>query len=852
MVAGILITIGLFQGLTGKIQGTVKDAESKEPLPYADVIILNSEMGAATDEQGRFYILNVPPGQYDIEVSFIGYQTKRIRNVNVNIDQTVRLKIALKKSYIEVPPLVVTSKIPSVKKDMVCATYIVRRNDILNIPIDYSMNIVAFQPSVARSDTAIHVRGGRSTEVLYMIDNVPILDPQTGEPAINISRGAVNQVIFLPGGFDAEYGRAMSGVINLITEHPAQKPNGRFFGKTERIMPFYYDFGYENYQSSLHIPLNKKLKTYFNFDLMHTNDWDPRLYILPHKKRDDYTLYSKFIFSPSGNFNLSFSGAKSRSQFERYNSKWKYNLEHYRSDMRKGDLEILNINFLPNPRNFFNLTVSRLYTGKQFGVKSSGGQFKDFTFRDYSTLQWPHGGVNNPFGVNIPNIPFEGDYYEYQNRTSRILRTSFNTDLQIHQYQELKTGIEYNLLDLKNFTYFISDTAHQLIDEYNHCPREIALFVQDNIDYKGLFAKLGVRYDYFTNGIQDIKPKTTISPRFGFSFMVTEKFLFRANVGQYTQPPLYNQMYDYYNLLPFPSYITQIPLVGNPDLSPEKTIALEIGLQGEVKKDLLITVNTFFKDISDLLGTKLVKTSPHNYVTYFNVEYANVKGIETILEFKNSLFRGKLSYTLSWARGTSSYAEEVYYRYYYENPDTGFVPPTQEYYLDFDQRHRIFVQGTSKLPLGAELTLFAFFGNGFPYTPPGPEGKYEERNILQLPFQRQIDCMISRSFKINQTKISFNIEIINLLDERYEIAPHYPVIALEDIKIEDFDHPPPYIDISKNSAYYNPAGDRNHDGLITPYEEFIAMREFAKNSDDWVNAYTAPRRARLGINIALR
>ncbi|OPX18611.1 hypothetical protein BXT86_00325 [candidate division WOR-3 bacterium 4484_100] len=847
-----LIALFLIQGLTGKIQGVVLDKETKEPISYADVIILNTEMGAASDNQGNFYILNVPPGRYDIEVSFIGYQTAVIRDVKVEIDRTARLKVELKKTIIELPPLVVTGEMPVVKKDMVGTTYIVRKSEILTIPIDYSMDIIAFQPSVARADTAIHVRGGRATEVLYMIDNVPILDPQTGDPAINVSKGAVNQVIFLPGGFDVEYGRAMSGIINLITEHPSAQINGRLFGKTERIMPFYYDFGYENYQSSFHIPLTRKLKTYFSLDLMHTDDWDPRLYILPHKRRDDYTVYGKLLYTPTGKLNFGFSGAKSRSQFDRYNSKWKYNIDNYRSDMRKGDLEALNINFLPNSRNLFNLTVSRLYTRRLFGVREAGGQFEDFTFRDYANLEWPHGGIDNPFGINIPYIPFVGDYDQYQDKSSQVLRANFNTDLQIHQYHELRTGFEYNLMEIKNFTYFISDTMHQLIDEYNHHPKEYAIFVQDNIDYKGLFAKIGVRYDYFSSDIEGIKPKISISPRLGFSFMVTEKFLFRANVGQYTQPPLYDQMYSYYNLLPFPAYITQIPLIGNPALGPEKTIAIEIGLQGEVKKDLLITVNTFYKDISDLLGTKLVQTLPRDYVTYFNVEYANVKGLEAILEFQNSLFSGKVSYTLSWARGTSSYAEEVYYRYYYDNPDTSFVPPTQEYYLDFDQRHRIFIQGSSRLPLGGKLDIFAFFGNGFPYTPPGPEGKYEERNIVRLPFQRQIDCAISRAFKIHQTTINFYLEVINLLDERYEIAPHYPIIALEDINMKDFEHPPPYIDIMENSAYYNPAGDRNHDGLITPYEEYLAMHEFARDSDDWVNAYTAPRRARIGINIVLK
>jgi hypothetical protein len=325
--------------------------------------------------------------------------------------------------------------------------------------------------------------------------------------------------------------------------------------------------------------------------------------------------------------------------------------------------------------------------------------------------------------------------------------------------------------------------------------------------------------------------------------MVTEKFLFRANIGRYVQPPLYDYMYTLYTLIPFPSYMRGL-LVGNPNLKPEKTVSYEVGLQGEIKHNLIATINTYYKDVSDLTGTRFVPALPSYYISYFNVEYANVKGIESILEFATSKFNGKISYTLSWARGTSSYAEEVYYRYYYENPDTSFRRQAKEYYLDFDQRHRIFFQGVTKLPWKTTIYLFGYFGNGFPYTPPGPEGKYEERNIAQLPFHRQIDCVISKPFRIGKISLNANLEIINVVDARYEISPHSTFIRLENIKPWHFTD---YISITQ--GYYSPNADFNHDGLITPYEEYTAYRELVKATDDWVNANSAPRRARIGVSV---
>jgi len=846
----LLLTLLLVSGITGKIQGTIKNEDTGRPIVDANVVILNSEQGASTDNDGNFYILNVPPGNYTVEASCIGYQPKRFENVVVEIDRTAWLNINLTQITIEVEPIVVTGQMPAVKKDMIGTTYIVRKEEIYYMPIDYTPGIVIFQPAVAHADTAIHVRGGRATEVQYMIDNVSIVDPQTGDLAINMSRDIVDEVIFLPGGFDVEYGRAMSGIINLITTYPSDNLHVRTYSKTERIMPFYYDFGFENYRSSIHLPISKKAKGYISIDLMHTDDWDPRLYILPHKQRDDYSLYSKWLFVPVGKLRLTLSGAKSRTQFDRYNTRWKFRLDHYRSDKREGDLGILNLTYLPNQKNLLGLTVSRLYTKRTFGVRieERAGFFRDFVFRDYKTLRWPTSSNKNPFGVRYvgDKILCEGDFPEYGEKSTRILNCKVGFNSQINKYNEMKGGVDYSNLKLDNFNIFYGDSIHQLIDKYHYLPKEISLFIQNNIDYKGLCAKLGCRYDYFATGIDTIV-NSIISPRFGFSFMVTEKFLFRANLGQYTQPPLYDHLYRYYDLLPFPSYYYSRfgqPLVGNPGLKPEKTRSYEIGFQGEITPDLIATLNTYYKDVFELIGTRLVSSLPRSYVSYFNVEYANIKGSELILEFKNRIFTGKISYSLSYARGSSSYAEEVYYRYYYETIDTDYVLPAQDYYLDFDQRHKIFIQGIFNLPKAIEIYLFGHLGNGFPYTPAGPEGKYAERNIEKLPFQREIDCFVTKGFVVGNLSFNINCEVLNLLNERYQIAPIYPFIPEENINYWDFND---YISIL--GQYYHPAADVNHDGLITPREEYEAFKALNRETADWVNCYTAPCRLRIGITI---
>jgi len=639
----------------------------------------------------------------------------------------------------------------------------------------------------------------------------------------------------------------MSGVINIISTAPKDRFSTKVYAKTEQIMPFYYDYGYQDYQASIHIPATQKIRSFFSFDLMHTDDWDPRLYILPHKQRDDYSIYGKLLMSPSGKFNVAISGAQARSQFDRYHSNWKFYLEHYRSDMRKSNLQILKMNYLPDSRYLLSFAVSRLFSQKLFGVRELDikGPFSNFIFKDYETLRWPRSGLRNPFGASHSLVICQGDYPEYKEQKTHIIRTNISGNMQIHKHHEVKWGGEYTYQTLSNFGCFVGDSLSRLVDQYRYHPKEISGYLQDNIDYRGLYVKLGCRYDYYDWDIDSVRYISVISPRIGASFMVTDKLLFRTNIGRYVQPPLYDYIYGYHSLLPIPQHLTDIPPIGNPTLQPEKTISYEIGLQGELTKTIGLTVNSYYKTVTDLVGTRLDSIGTQVYVSFFNVEYALMRGYEIVMNFSKPHFDGKISYTLSWAQGLSSYALEVYDRRYI---DPEYKPPKREYNLDFDQRHKFLIQGVIKLPLGANAYIFGHFGDGFPYTPPGPEGKFEERNITRLPFQRQVDCVLSKTLKIGIFSVNANLEVINLLNVRYEVNPHFPLVPLETIEKEDFDHPPPYTDL--RSSYYAPSADLNHDGMLTPFEEYEAYRELIKATDDWVNAYTAPRRARLGVSVA--
>jgi hypothetical protein len=292
--------------------------------------------------------------------------------------------------------------------------------------------------------------------------------------------------------------------------------------------------------------------------------------------------------------------------------------------------------------------------------------------------------------------------------------------------------------------------------------------------------------------------------------------------------------------------------MGNPDLSPEQTMSYEIGCQGALKKNLTLTLNTFNKDIKDLAGTRGIwYDMAHPYTSYFNVEFGNARGAEAIIDYTSPLFNVKTSYTLSWARGTSSYATEVHDiimsdTAYFPPPDNN-PRPTEEYNLDFDQRHRFFVQSDFKLPLDTRMYLLAYFGQGFPYTPPGTEGKAAKENILRLEFQKQIDCIITKSIRIGGASVSAVLEVINVLDIRYQLYPFHPgPFPWGPWEYDDY--------ISIKEPYYRPEADLDHDGMICPKEEYlaqVAMWDYGLH-EAWVNSFSSARRVRLGLSIGLQ
>ncbi|PJA96174.1 MAG: TonB-dependent receptor, partial [Ignavibacteriales bacterium CG_4_9_14_3_um_filter_34_10] len=215
-------------GTTGKIAGKISDTVTGDPLPFVNVIVLGTTIGGASDIDGNYSILNIPPGNYNVKASAIGYNAVTVTNVRVSIDLTTQVDFQLNETSLQLgQDVVVVATKPLIQKDLTASTAIVGGELISELPVTEISDVLSLQAGVVTGAGGdLHIRGGRSGQVTYQIDGVPITDAYDGGSVVNVNTSAVQELQVISGAFNAEYGQALSGVINLVTKDGNNNFNG--------------------------------------------------------------------------------------------------------------------------------------------------------------------------------------------------------------------------------------------------------------------------------------------------------------------------------------------------------------------------------------------------------------------------------------------------------------------------------------------------------------------------------------------------------------------------------------------------------------------------------------------------
>ncbi|MBI4547073.1 MAG: TonB-dependent receptor [Ignavibacteriae bacterium] len=209
--------VGICFGGNGKITGRVVDEKTKEPLIGATIIIVGTTVGSSTDLDGKFVILSVPPGEYSVKASYVGYQDVTASGVRVSSDLTTELNFTLVSSEIELKPVEIVAERPLVNKSQTNVVRIATQEELEKLPVRGIVNAVALQPGIVmqedRGTQRLYIRGGRSDEVGYYVEGISTRNVLTGDNATNIIPEALEEFQVHAGGYPAEYGGANAGIV---------------------------------------------------------------------------------------------------------------------------------------------------------------------------------------------------------------------------------------------------------------------------------------------------------------------------------------------------------------------------------------------------------------------------------------------------------------------------------------------------------------------------------------------------------------------------------------------------------------------------------------------------------------
>ncbi len=762
----------------GKIRGKVIDAETNEPIIGAGVLIQGTTKGAATDIDGNYIILAVNPGAYSLRISYIGYTTTIIEDVNVNIDLTSEVNISLTPETIEGEEIVVVAQRDLIKKDVTASMATIGSKQIEAIPIENFGEVVELQAGVVDG----HFRGGRTGEVGYWVDGVPVTDVFDGSLSAGVENSSVQEVQVVTGAFNAEYGQAMSGIVNIVTK----SGNNNFEGSVHTFAGDYASdrsdlfrniddvspVAVRNIETSLSGPIIKDNLFFFGTARYFANDgWYYGKEVFSFEDVGINSLGQTALLDTTGsgsgdvvsmnpyeklngqlkltwkgikNLTLSANAIYGVEDFQNYNHSAQFIPQFLRNEETINRSFYIKGTHLLSNSTFYDLSLSNSYK-----------KFNSYLFEDPFDERY----MDNTFaGFRASNLTSgfiiggtDNGRFERETTTSIA---KFDLSSQVNNENLVKAGIEFRQHNLKflDQTSIVEVPGGPVVSlftnaEYDVSPYEISGYIQDKVEIGSLIVNVGLRYDYFdanykvlkdptspgdvfederptdsegniieSEVFKDTSPTGQFSPRLGVAFPISETGVVHFSYGHFFQTPNLQLLYQnpFFRLSSGGSGL--IGLLGNANLKPQKTINGELGYKQELSPASAIEVTAFFRDIRNLAGTATEPILVQGTAARY--------GILTNSDF--GFIKGVvLAFDQSFGPNVFASAD-----YTYQIAKGNSSDPSQVYNaaaaqtqleqiivpLNWDQTHTLNITGSYRTENGWGAGLIFTSGSGFPYT----------------------------------------------------------------------------------------------------------------------------------------
>lgn len=560
----ILIQSNLFAGITGKIAGKVTDAETGEPLIGINVLVEGTSLGAATNIDGNYIINNVEPGVYTLIFSGVGYQRKIVTNVRVSSDFTTRIDVQLSSEAIGLETIVIEAKRPLVRKDLTSSHTVIDDTQIASLPVESVDQILALQAGITKgAGGELHIRGGRSTEIAYNVNGVSSVNPYDYGRTVQISTNAIQELSVVSGTFNAEYGNALSGIVNAITKEGGAKYNGSIsyytgdyisshknifmnigaispvnnqvlegtlggpIPYTDNIVSFFFSGRYNNdkgyfYGQRQHTIYDSVYRNPNNPNDIKLSLTGDNAYV-PMNPSKDLNLTGKFTLKPLTTLKINYDVVYSNSNYKTYNHELKYNPDANYNRYEWGLINSLEIRQTIGANTFYSLKGAySIYDFKRYLFPLLDASGKEVSFRpgmDLSNLQADP--RYQPVHKNYKLTPYTflsgGTLNEHFYQRSNSVELKFDITSQVSTEHEVKFGLrgKYDILEYQNFIVLRDTNIYRTAtippinslyhDLYKREPVQFSGYIQDKMEYTSMIINAGLRFDY-------LNPKAKYAP----------------------------------------------------------------------------------------------------------------------------------------------------------------------------------------------------------------------------------------------------------------------------------------------------------------------------------------------------
>lgn len=531
----------------GAIEGVVIDKNTREPLPGVNLVIKGTYMGAATDLEGRYLIDKIKPGQYDLEVSIIGYKIQLRTGITVMPRKTLTINFELEESVLAFgQEIVVVGKKPLLQVDLTASEENFSSDEIDQKIVENVDDIISQQAGVVKSDNEIHIRGGRADESLYIVNGVSIKDPLSGYGnTLYINADAIKELKVITGGFNAEYGQAMSGVIDVVTKEGSEKYHGGISFKTDHfglgLLDNYnthileFNLGGPELITSRLLPtlglnlpgqLTFFLSGYGNVSdtyLTHADKLYPSrsgLEIFAPREENDWHVLAKVAWKINPNQKLVASYDRSlninQGFFRSYvisNDYFPYefskNLDNYPTFTSESILGSVSWTHTLTSRTFYELTLSNFYTATHSAVQNK--HWSEYVERlDLAPIHYVPGAGGDLIVRRGDGFYEFGDFGQWFDYYSDTYSLQGELTSQVTQKHQLKGGFEsayteIQVIDVVDPWVDSESGFGRSYDIYRVFSNSGSFYLQDQIKYEGMIVNLGLRYDYWFPGkfVQD-------------------------------------------------------------------------------------------------------------------------------------------------------------------------------------------------------------------------------------------------------------------------------------------------------------------------------------------------------------